>query len=160
MRYINVETIDGVKKEEVYSVDDFPYEELRFAPLCTSKKGNYYNIPCAFDIESTTIEPPYQYINGKKDYEFTPYSFMYQWQFCILNKVVFGRTWQEFQQLLRTIRNKMKLSNHMQLVIYVHNLSYEFQFMKEFIKIKDVFAREKRKVMKVITKDGFEFRCS
>jgi hypothetical protein len=160
MRYINVETIDGMVKEEVYSVDDFPYEELRFAPTCTSKKGNYYNIPCTFDIESTTIEPTYQYINGKKEYEFTPYAFMYQWQFCILNKVVFGRTWQEFQQLLRTIRNKMKLSNHMQLVVYVHNLSYEFQFMKEFIKIKDVFAREKRKVMKVITKDGFEFRCS
>lgn len=160
MRYINVETIDGMVKEEVYSVDDFPYDELRFAPICTGKKGNYYNIPCAFDIESTTIEPPYQYINGKKDYEFTPYAFMYQWQFCILNKVVFGRTWQEFQQLLRTIRNKMKLSNHMKLCIYVHNLSYEFQFMKEFIKIKDVFAREKRKVMKCITKDGFEFRCS
>jgi hypothetical protein len=157
VRYINVETIDGIKQEEVYTVDDFPYDKLRFAPICTSKKGNYYNIPCAFDIESTTIEPPK---DEKDNYLFTPYAFMYQWQFCILDKVVFGRTWQEFQQLLKNIRIKMRLSNHMSLVIYVHNLSYEFQFMKEFIKIKDVFAREKRKVMKVITKDGFEFRCS
>ena len=54
----------------------------------------------------------------------------------------------------------MRLSNHCKLVIYVHNLSYEFQFMKEFIKIDRMFARDKRKVMKVNTKDGFEFRCS
>jgi hypothetical protein len=157
VRYINVETIEGIKQEEVYSVDNFPYDKLRFAPICTSKKGNYYNIPCTFDIESTTIEPQK---DEKDNYIFTPYAFMYQWQFCILDKVVFGRTWQEFQQLLKNIRIKMRLSNHMSLVIYVHNLSYEFQFMKEFIKIKDVFAREERKVMKVTTKDGFEFRCS
>lgn len=157
MRYINVETIEGIKKEEVYSIDDFPYNELRFAPICTGKKGTYYNIPCAFDIESTTIEPPK---DGKDNYIFNPYAFMYQWQFCILDKVIFGRTWEEFKQLLKNIRIKMRLSKHTTLAIYVHNLSYEFQFMKEFIKIDRLFARQKRKVMKCNTKDGFEFRCS
>lgn len=152
-----METIDGFKKEEVYTVNDFPYEELRFAPICTGKKGTYYNIPCAFDIESTTIEPPK---DEKDNYIYSPYAFMYQWQFCIMDKVVFGRTWEEFKQLLKNIRIKMRLSNHTTLAIYVHNLSYEFQFMKEFIKIKNLFARDKRKVMKVNTKDGFEFRCS
>ena len=160
MKYINVETIEGIKKEEVYNVHDFPYNDLRFAPICTGKQRTYYNIPCAFDIESTTIEPPYSYINGKKEYEFTPYAFMYQWQFCIIDKVVFGRTWEEFREFLKNVRIKMRLSNHCKLVVYVHNLSYEFQFMKEFIKIDNLFARDKRKVMKVNTKDGFEFRCS
>lgn len=160
MRYINVETIKGIVKETVYSAQDFPYQELQFAPLCTSRKGAYYNIPATFDIESTTIEPPYEYSNGKKDYEYTPYAFMYQWQFCILDKVVFGRTWEEFQTLLFKIRKAMRLSQNCKLAIYVHNLSYEFQFMKEFLKIDTLFARQKRKVMKVNTKDGFEFRCS
>lgn len=157
MRYINVETIDGIKKEEVYSVDDFPYDDLRFAPICTGKKGTYYNIPCTFDIESTTIEPEK---DDKDNYIYNPYAFMYQWQFCILDKVIFGRTWEEFKQLLKNIRIKMRLSKHTTLAVYVHNLSYEFQFMKEFIKIQNLFARQKRKVMKVNTKDGFEFRCS
>ena len=157
MRYINVETIEGIKKEEVYSVEDFPYNELRFAPICTGKKGTYYNIACTFDIESTTIEPPK---DEKDNYIFNPYAFMYQWQFCIMDKVIFGRTWEEFKQLLKNIRIKMRLSKHTTLAIYVHNLSYEFQFMKEFIKIQNLFARDKRKVMKVNTKDGFEFRCS
>ena len=157
MRYINVETIEGIKKEEVYSIHDFPYDELRFAPICTGKKGTYYNIPCTCDIESTTIEPPK---DDKDNYIYSPYAFMYQWQFCILDKVIFGRTWEEFKQLLKNIRIKMRLSKHTMLAVYIHNLSYEFQFMKEFIKIQNLFARQKRKVMKVNTKDGFEFRCS
>lgn len=157
MRFINVETIEGIKQEEVYSVDDFPYDLLRFAPICTGRKGTYYNIPCTFDIESTTIEPEK---DDKDNYIYSPYAFMYQWQFCILDKVIFGRTWDEFKQLLKNIRIKMRLSKHTTLAIYVHNLSYEFQFMKEFIKIQNLFARDKRKVMKVNTKDGFEFRCS
>lgn len=160
MRYINVETIDGIRREEVYSVDDFPYEDLAFAPICTGKQRTYYNIPCAFDIESTTIEPHFKVINGHKKYDVNPFAFMYQWQFCILDKVIFGRTWEEFRQMLRKIRIKMKLTKHLKLAIYVHNLSYEFQFMKEFIKIENLFARDKRKVMKCNTRDGFEFRCS
>jgi hypothetical protein len=157
VRYINVETIDGIKQEEVYSVNDFPYEELRFSPLCMGKRGQYYNIPATFDIESTTIEPPK---DDKDNYIYSPYAFMYQWQFCILDKVIFGRTWEEFKQLLKNLRIKMRLSKNTTLAIYVHNLSYEFQFMKEFIKIQNLFARDKRKVMKINTKDGFEFRCS
>jgi hypothetical protein len=160
LRYINVETINGIQQEEVYNIYDFPYYELSFAPICTGKQKTFYNIACTFDIESTTIEPPFKIVNGKKKYEVNPYSFMYQWQFCIMGKVIFGRTWEEFQFLLRNIRSKMKLSNHMKLAIYVHNLSYEFQFIKEFIKLDKIFARTKRKVMKATTKDGFEFRCS
>lgn len=160
MRYINVETINGIKQEEVYNIYDFPYYELSFAPICTGKKSTYYNIACTFDIESTTIKTPYKIINGNKKYNPSPYSFMYHWQFYIMGKVIFGRTWEEFQFLLRNIRAKMKLSKFMKLAIYVHNLSYEFQFMKEFLKLDKIFARTKRKVMKASTKDGFEFRCS
>lgn len=157
MRLINVETIDGIKQEEVYNIYDFPYYELAFAPICTGKKSTFYNIACTFDIESTTIETPK---DDKGKHIIPPYAFMYQWQFCIMGKVIFGRTWEEFQFLLRNIRTKMHLSNHTKLAIYVHNLSYEFQFMKEFLKLDKIFARTKHKVMKVGTKDGFEFRCS
>ena len=159
MKYLNVETINGIVKEEVYNIYDFPYDELKYAPTCTSEKGSFYNIACTFDIETTTIEPEYK-INGKKKYNVNPYAFMYQWQFCILGKVIFGRTWEEFEFLIRNIRMKMQLSKNLKLAIYVHNLSYEFQFMKEFIKIDSIFARDKRKVMKCDVKYGIEFRCS
>ena len=156
-----IPTIQGDKVETVYNINDFPYGALQFLEKCKTKKATYYNISSAFDIESTTIEPRYEYDkSGKKLYVESPFGFMYQWQFCINNCVVFGRTWEEFQQFLENIRKAMKLNEKTRLVIYVHNLSYEFQFMKEFIKIDSIFARDKRKVMKVNTKDGFEFRCS
>lgn len=156
-----VPTIKGDKIETVYNINDFPYGMLEFLETCKTKKATYYNISSAFDIESTTIEPEYTYgKGGKKIYSKSPFGFMYQWQFCINECVVFGRTWEEFQQFLDNVRKAMKLGEKKRLVIYVHNLSYEFQFMKEFINIDSIFARDKRKVMKVNTKDGFEFRCS
>ena len=156
-----VPTINGDKIETVYNINDFPYGALEFLEKCKTKRASYYNVSCTFDIESTTIEPPFEYDKqGKKVYLYNPYGFMYHWQFCINKCVVFGRTWQEFQQFLKNIKKAMKLNEKIRLVIYVHNLSYEFQFMKEFIKIDTIFARDKRKVMKLNTKDGFEFRCS
>lgn len=45
--------------------------------------------------------------------------------------------------------------------IYVHNLSYEFQFLRNHFLIKDVFSRKSRKVMKFkLEKYNFEFRCT
>lgn len=155
-----VPTIEGDKQEIVYNIDDFPYTDLQFAPTCNGKKATYYNISSAFDIETTSIEPPYTMNKGKKDYLNQPYGFMYHWQFCIMNKVVFGRTWEEYQTFLKRIIKAMKLNQNTRLVVYIHNLAFEFQFMKEFINIDTLFAKDKRKPMKVITTDGIEFRCS
>ena len=159
MYTLDVETIEGIKQETVYNINDFPYDELIKLPTCQNRKTCYYNISASFDIETTSIEPPYEYVNGKKEYLYNPYGFMYHWQFCINNKVVFGRIWGEFQTFLNRLSRAMNLSENLKLVIYVHNLSFEFQFMKEFLDIKSIFAKDKRKPMKVITND-FEFRCS
>jgi hypothetical protein len=115
----------------------------------------YYNVSAAFDIESTSIEPP----KADNNYLYNPYGFMYHWQFCIAEKVVFGRTWEEFQTFFSRLRITLNLSEHNKLVVYIHNLAYEFQFMKEFIQIDNMFSKDKRKPMK-INSDGIEFRCS
>lgn len=155
MKNLNVPTSRGVKEEVVYNIDDFPYHRLNELPLCKRKKMKYYNISAAFDIETTTIEPPK--IGDK--YIYNPYGFMYQWQFCISDIVVFGRTWDEFQLFLERLRSQLELNDNMKLVVYIHNLAFEFQFMKEFIEIDNMFSKDKRKPMK-INSDGIEFRCS
>jgi len=156
MKYINVPTTNGNIMERVYTINDFPYNELKNIPTCSNKKNIYYNCSSAFDIESTTIKP--KEVDGK--YIENPYAFMYHWQFCINNKVVFGRRWEEFTCFLRRLKRAMGITKHYRLCIYVHFLSYEFQFMKEFINIDTMFSKDKRKPMKIITKEGFEFRCS
>ena len=44
-------------------------------------------------------------------------------------------------------------------VIYVHNLSFEFEFMRSYIHFDTVFCRDSHKIMKCTYKN-FEFRCS
>ena len=155
MKEILVPTTKGERTETVYNINDFPFETLTELPICKKKKIQYYNISASFDIETTSIEPPKV---GDK-YVFQPYGFMYQWQFCIDEKVVFGRTWEEFQTFLECLRQQLDVSDTKKLVVYIHNLAFEFQFMKEFIKIDSMFSKDKRKPMKLVS-DGIEFKCS
>jgi len=152
---LQVPTSKGIQEETVYNIDDFPYNRLTNLPFCKRKKIAYYNISASFDIETTTIEP--EKIGDK--YIYNPYGFMYQWQFCVFGIVVFGRTWDEFQLFLARLRVQLNLCESIKLVVYIHNLAFEFQFMKEFIEIENMFSKDKRKPMKV-NSDGIEFRCS
>ena len=170
MEYIKVPTTKGTVIEPVYTVEDFPYEIMENLPLVSKKQGKnkkleYYNISAAFDIESTTIEPAK---DSKCKYITRPYAFMYQWQFCICDKVLFGRRWEEFTSLLYYLRSKLELGIYTddkgneverRLVVFVHNLSYEFQFMKDFLQIDSIFATENRKLIKFVS-EFIEFRCS
>ena len=84
---------------------------------------------------------------------------MYIWQFCIKGVVFFGRTWREFLDFIDKISELLKLDNKHKLVIYVHNLSFEFEFIRKFIKFDNIFATAPHKVLKAST-DKLEFRCS
>lgn len=114
----------------------------------TSKKCWYYNIPTAFDIESTST-----YLTGKK------FSFMYVWTFSICGYVIMGRRWVDFVAMLAVLNELMRLSNELRLVIYVHNLSFEFSFMQKILDWSDVFAVKSRTPIYAVS-GGFEFRCS
>ena len=109
----------------------------------------YINLPVAFDIEVTSF-----YYNEEK------MSCMYIWQFGINGNVVIGRTWEEFQIFCDRLVTFFGLNFKRRLPCYVHNLSYEFQFIKKYFKWRDIFAREKRSPMKALTTTGIEFRCS
>lgn len=112
------------------------------------KKTLYKDIICTFDIETTRLPDIDQ-------------SFMYIWQMCIGENVVIGRTWEEFKLLLSEFRQHLK--DNEKVIIFVHNLSYEFQFLAGiylFDNPKDVFLLDSRKICKAIMYDHFEFRCS
>lgn len=119
---------------------------------------NYLEIPCAFDIETTNIYEKDK--NGKIKKSPRPFAFMYHWQFCLDDQVVFGRTWEEFQVLIRTLEQRMNLSKTNRLVVYVHNLFFEWGFAKAFLNYEDGFFREEADPLKIVTKEGIEFRCS
>ena len=112
----------------------------------TSIKKTYKDVVCAFDIETTTIDDDN--------------AIMYVWQFQIDNYcTVIGRTWEEFKKFLRALK---KRCGGVWLVAYVHNLSFEFSFLKGVYKFKEseVFALAGRKVLKAEMYDFLELRCS
>lgn len=141
---------------EVKSIDTFDYTLIKNAPVQKRRKGNqgrrdnkrmYKDLFCAFDIETTndfTINQAYMYI----------------WQFQINDVTVIGRSWTEFKLFLYNIRSVLKDNEY--LMIYVHNLSFEFSFLKGIYTFDpdEVFCIESRKVLKCQMHDHFEFRCS
>lgn len=108
-----------------------------------------YNIPASFDIETSSF-----YVGDTKQ------CCMYAWVFGLNGNTITGRTLDEFKQLLDSIKKYMSISLKRRLIIYVHNLSFEFQFIRHLFNWSKVFAIDTRKPVYAITEDGFEFRCS
>lgn len=139
---------DGTyREEEAYSYDEIDLNVL----LKDAHKKGYITYPATFDIETTTINP-----NNDID---TPYAFMYIWQFCIKGTVIIGRTWHEWLTFLDKLVTVLDLNQEKKLVIYVHNLNYEFEFIRKFIALTKIFATAPHKVLRA-SNDYFEFRCS
>ena len=114
-----------------------------------NKKLTYYNIECSFDIETNST-----YHNGDK------VAFMYIWAFGIADLKIYGRTWEEFQSLMELISDIFELEKDKRILCYIHNFSFEFQFMRKYFKWTEVFAISERKPIKALTSLGIEFRDS
>lgn len=130
------------------------FETLPDAPEVLECKGKqkirYLNTANSFDIETSSF---YDENNTKR-------ACMYLFMFCIDGITFYGRTWAQFSFALEMLQHRYKLDYYNRMIIYVHNLAYEFQFMYHRCNITDVFARTKRHPIKCLVNNCFEFRCS
>ena len=133
-----------------YQWNEFPFEILKKDIVKSGKHKMYQRHPMTFDIETSKIP---------KDNDGHYEAFMYIWQVCIEGNVVFGRRWEELQQFMQNVVNAYKLSEDERVVVYVHNLSFEFQFIQDYFKFTDVFAMASRSILTAKTAH-LEFRCS
>lgn len=80
----------------------------------------------------------------------------YIWQFSCDGKVYYGRELNDFKKVLDDIPTDVNS------IIWVHNLSYEFQFLCNLLTWKTVFARSSHKPIRAISNEypNIEFRCS
>lgn len=127
-------------------------EALTYKIVTTSGGGHpyqLYNIPAAFDIETSSWEE-----NGEKK------ACLVCWQLGINGRAYMGRTWDDLKDALDLIKAGLGLSDSLRLPIYVHNLGYEFQWLrKQLDGAWEVFAGDSRDPYKAAI-DGFEFRDS
>ena len=151
----NLVKISGNREDIIYNTDDFPYSKISNTKTYRGSKGiDYLDTFMTFDIESTSTIYNNEHIG-----------FMYVWQATIgdsKNKwklSCHGRTWFDFLIFMNEIHKQLNLKENERMVIYVHNLSFEYQFLRNIIDFKTTFATDKRKVLKCST-EWQEFRCS
>lgn len=113
------------------------------------KKDKISNVASVFDIEATSF-----YQGTEKQ------CCMYAWVFGLNGRCIRGRTWQEFIDVINKLKEYYGLSVNKRLIVYVHNLAYEFQWFKKYFEWDRVFSIDTRKPIYAISKDGIEFRCS
>lgn len=162
-RRVTVPRLDGGSDNvTVYSVTDFPYSKLdtkAFKCNNARKCKEYLQTFGVYDIESTTI-----YKGHAPDWIEAPRAFMYHWQMSVGGFLIIGRTWEEWLQFFDRLEEVLQFNTERQLVIYVHNLGYEFQFMRDFLGKYfggfTVFASKARQPITVYTGRGVQFRCS
>lgn len=124
-------------------LEDFKWYE-------NNKKISFLNVASAFDIESTSFIDE----NGDKC------ALMYAWTFNLNGKHIEGRSWSEFMELCDKLVEFYGLNLEHRLIIYIHNLSFEFQFFRKRFKWETVFLLNNREPAYAITTSGIEFRCS
>lgn len=117
-------------------------------------RETYFDALCAFDIETSVLR------NLKnRSGDTIPQAIMYVWMFqCGESFTIVGRTWDEFLHLV-TMLNDVADRFNTKFCIWVHNLSYEFQFLAGIMKPDQVFGIKARKVLRAVF-GGLEFRCS
>lgn len=114
----------------------------KFIPPCgdfveDTGKITYLNLACTFDIETTSF-----YVGMDKCVT------MYLWQFAIThNCACYGRTWSEFVEFLDVLEKHYNLNKRRKMIIYVHNLGFECDFIKSVIEINKMFANSPHKPM-------------
>lgn len=116
-----------------------------------------------FDIETSSIlflngdvisSDKYEDLTDSDKDECIKIGFMYIWMLGLNEHIFYGRTWEELSIFFGMLNKRKK---H----IFVHNVSFEFQFLSGHFKLNNVFARKERKVIKCeIEEYNIIFRCT
>lgn len=110
------------------------------------KAVKWYNVPCSFDIETTSTDD------------------LHCWAYCMTlaidNKVYICRKWSEFISLMEIIQDVGGLNEYRRIACYVHNLSFEFSYIDNLIKFTEVFSVDRRQPIRALSEYGIEFRDS
>lgn len=150
----------------MYNIRDSPLSEIEFQNHYFKKKNRADivndDIMC-FDIEtssgflhkdSDTLEP---YLGKSKKYyeDCEKFAICYVWQFSINDNVFWGRTLEDFKDFLQ----ELEYYEPHKKIVYIHNFSFEFQFLINVLQFDYVFARQARKPL-FAEWSTYQFRCS
>lgn len=111
--------------------------------------ASYLDITATFDIETTNTDTD---------------GFAYSWQTCIGGVVIVPRYFEDWAEMLETLVDKWGVNEKNRLVLYVHNLGYEHQYIMQLLTARwglaDSLYTKSRKPLYLRFDNGIEFRDS
>ena len=135
-------------------------------PNIKGKRKFYDTNIYTFDIETSSyfvldskIYPAIKYDNldEKEKKRCIKRSHMYIWMFGVNDTVYYGRTWDELKLFLKKLDSYVGDLKY----VFIHNLAFEFQYLKSNFYFDDVMARISHKVITAIMKDyNIMLKCS
>lgn len=111
-------------------------------------KKRVLNIPASFDTEVSSF-----YDDSGEEV-----ALCYVWMFGVDDVVVYGRTLDEFREFI-TILNSYLVGLKYRLIVYIHNMKYDFQFIRTYFNWSTVFMKKRRDPLYART-GNIEFRDS
>lgn len=137
----------------IYCNEYEPTKQLDFYVSKSKKKANYLQDIIALDTETS---------HNHNDE--MPVGWIYQWAFKFCDDVVIGRTPTELLTVLDKIISFYGLNEKNKILIYVHNLSYDMNYLVDFLvgHYGNNYTQISPEVHKFTTFSigGLEFRCS
>ena len=132
-------------------------------------RGNIWDVGMSFDIETTQI--------NNEEYH---HAYMYIWQYAVNDIVIYGRTWGAFTTFYRELVNIFSLGKKIptkgksvklyKALCLIHNLSFEFSFLKKRLPwqikktkcgyVPNIFTKDAHNVVTATTYHNLEFRCT
>lgn len=145
-----VRTRDGDEEITAYSVDEVQLPALEFVDAYRGKKRV---LACA----------DYAVLDTETSHAGLDIGWIYQWAVKLGGVYIYGRTPSELIDLLQDLKRKYKLSPVRYLIIYIHNASYDIQYLKHYLRIYDpelrITATGSHAVLSV-DMDGIRILCS
>ena len=142
------------------------YNGVGHEPNIKGKRKFYDANIYTFDIETSSyyvldgkVYPAVKYDNlsDKEKQRAIKRSHMYIWMFGINDIVYYGRTWDELKQFLKRLDDHISDRKY----VFIHNLAFEFQYLKSNFHFEEVSARKSHKVITAIMKDyNIMLKCS
>lgn len=122
-------------------------------------KTDWYNYPCAFDIETTTYrsgELGYNHPDGR------PAALPYLFQFNIYGCVIMVRYIEQAMDIFNWLGDYFIAGRKRRLAIFDHNLAYEYGFFKDYWRLnnKECFALDIHHPVTLVLTNGLIIRDS
>lgn len=140
---------------EYISYKQFKPQSSNVLPIGKSKKKiTYYEDYICLDTETSH--------NHNLD---NLVAWVYQWAFTYQNTIVYGRTPTQLMQSLRKIIEVNNADAEHQIMVFVHNLPYDFAYLQQYLIDEfgtdyKILAVANHKVFSVVFNSGLTLRCT